>query len=418
MEPYLYQYLSKEKVKDMAEAFHKCLGLSVSILDADGSVLIACGEPLCYCRHIQSKLGNNACHVLRKNACRHAIVLGESYIFSCHANLYNILFPLTIHKNTLLGSVLVGPFVMEQVDSSLLEGLDEVLHASVSFMLELYESAREIPVLLPSQVTPLSKLIFYLFSDSVSGNLSLLTMNQDKLYQQSRINEAIQRYKSFEYYPNTVYPYQLEQQLITKVKSGNISEAKGILNDLMGSVLFSEGSSLSAIKNRSIELSAILSRAIIQSGAEAASSLKINNQFIQTVQDTETLEDLCFRLQEVVEEFTATAFPTKENDTKNAEPIKQALQYISHNFASPITLQEVAEQVNLSASYFSTLFKQVCNTSFKEYLTMIRIEESKRLLANTSDSIIDIAVAVGFGDQSYFTKVFRKYTGLTPKQYR
>ncbi len=418
MEPYLYQYISKDKLKDMAEAFHKCLQLSVSVLDAEGTTLIACGEPLCYCRHIQSRLGENACLGLRKNACRHAIVLGESYIFSCHANLYNILFPLTIHKNTLLGSVLVGPFVMEQVDTSLLAGVDELLHSSVSFMLELYESAQEIPVLLPSQVTPLSKLIYYLFSDSISGSTSLLTMNQNKLYQQSKINEAIQRYKSFEYFTNNAYPYQLEQQLITKVKTGNISEARGILNDLLGNVLFAEGSSLAAIKNRSIELSAILSRAIIESGAEAASTLKINNQFIQIVQETETLDDLCFRLQEVVEEFTGKAFPSKDHDSKGNEPIRLALQYISRNFATPITLQEVAEHVNLSAPYFSGLFKQVCGTSFKEYLTMIRIEESKRLLTNTSDSIIDIAVAVGFGDQSYFTKVFRKHTGLTPKQYR
>lgn len=417
MDEYLYQYISKEKLTDMATSFHKCLNLSISILNAGGSTLINCGQPLCYCRLIQSRIGENACLTLRKNACRHAIVLGESYIFSCHANLYNILFPLTLKNNTLLGSVLVGPFVMEQVDSSLLEGIDQLLHAPLSLMLDLYESTNEIPVLLPSQVTPLSKLIYYIFSDSIGTTDSTLNMNQNKLYQQSKINETIQRYKSFEYFPTT-YPYQLEQQLITKVKNGNISKAKEILNELMGIVFFSEGSSLSAIKNRSIELSALLSRAIIESGAEAASSLRINNQFIQTVQETKTLDDLCFRLQEVVEEFTNKAFPTKDNHAKIAEPIREALRYISRNFNMPLTLQDVAEQVNLSAPYFSTLFKQVCDTSFKEYLTMIRIEESKRLLANTSDSIIDIAVAVGFSDQSYFTKVFRKYTGITPKQYR
>ena len=49
---------------------------------------------------------------------------------------------------------------------------------------------------------------------------------------------------------------------------------------------------------------------------------------------------------------------------------------------------------------------------------MVRIEESKRLLANTDYSVIDIAVASGFGDQSYFSRVFKKYTGLTPRQYR
>ena len=84
----------------------------------------------------------------------------------------------------------------------------------------------------------------------------------------------------------------------------------------------------------------------------------------------------------------------------------------------PVTLEETAGHVGLNPAYFSTLFKQSCGSSFKEYLNMIRIEESKRLLANTDYPILDIAVSVGFEDQSYFSKVFKKYTGLTPKQYR
>ena len=83
-----------------------------------------------------------------------------------------------------------------------------------------------------------------------------------------------------------------------------------------------------------------------------------------------------------------------------------------------LTLEEVANHVHLNPAYFSSLFKQSTGSSFKEYLNMVRIEESKRLLANTDYSVIDIAVASGFGDQSYFCRVFKKYTGLTPRQYR
>ena len=79
---------------------------------------------------------------------------------------------------------------------------------------------------------------------------------------------------------------------------------------------------------------------------------------------------------------------------------------------------KVANHVHLNPTYFSTLFKQSTGSSFKEYLNMVRIEESKRLLANTDYSIIDISLATGFEDQSYFSKVFKKFTGLTPKQYR
>ena len=129
-----------------------------------------------------------------------------------------------------------------------------------------------------------------------------------------------------------------------------------------------------------------------------------------------TLDELCYRLQETVETFTECVFnyiPSKNNDI-----IKKAIQYISQNFASSITLKDVADHVHLNPAYFSTIFKQSTGSSFKEYLNMVRIEESKRLLTNTNYSVIDISVATGFEDQSYFSKVFKKYTGLTPKQYR
>ena len=83
-----------------------------------------------------------------------------------------------------------------------------------------------------------------------------------------------------------------------------------------------------------------------------------------------------------------------------------------------VTLEDVANEVHLAPSYFSTLFKQSTGSSFREYLNMVRIEESKRLLMTTEHSISDIALATGFEDQSYFTKIFKKHTGLTPKQYR
>ena len=103
---------------------------------------------------------------------------------------------------------------------------------------------------------------------------------------------------------------------------------------------------------------------------------------------------------------------------QNHEIIKKPILYISEHFNGSLTLEDVASHVHLHPSYFSTLFKTCTGSAFKEYLNMVRIEESKRLLANTDFSIIDIAMAVGFEDQSYFSKVFKKYTGLTPKQFR
>jgi len=204
--------------------------------------------------------------------------------------------------------------------------------------------------------------------------------------------------------------------MITKLKTGNTSEAKALLNELLGYVFFSQGNNLEIIKSRSLELCALLSRAAIEGGATSDSILKINNQLLTIIPTINNIDTLCYKLQEAIDAFTDCMF--KYVPGKNSELIKKAIHYISKKFADPVTLEDVAALVHLNPAYFSTIFKQSTGSSFKEYLNMVRVEESKRLLSNTDYSLIDIAIATGFENQSYFSKVFKKYTGLTPKQYR
>lgn len=305
---------------------------------------------------------------------------------------------------------------MDKPDSLLISEIAKRYPIPTEDLLEMYDESGELVVLPPSKVTYLSRLLYYLFSGLIADSKEQLLTNQGKLLQQSRINESIQMYKNSGALKKNNYPYDKEKQLITKVKTGNALEAKALLNDLLGYVFFSEGSNLEIVKSRSIELCSLLSRAAIEGGATSDSILKINNQFLKTLQSVCSLDDLCYKLQETIDVFTECMF--ERIPSKNNEIIKKAIRYISRNFASPLTLEEVAGEVHLNPAYFSTMFKQSTGSSFKEYLNMVRIEESKRLLSNTDYSVIDIAVATGFEDQSYFSKVFKKYTGLTPKQYR
>ncbi len=256
-----------------------------------------------------------------------------------------------------------------------------------------------------------------MFSSLISESKLLFLKKQEQLYQQSQINETIQYYKNTEITDVTsTYPLEKEQDLITKVKTGNINEAKGILNELLGYVLFADGGRLDVMKSRALELCTLLSRSCIESGGVPDKVLSLNTTFIKNIAACKSSEDLCYILQEIVETFSHNLF--NKTSTKNKELIKHAISMISKNYASNITLEDIANEVHLNPAYFSTLFKKEVGHSFKEYLNMLRIEESKRLLTNSNYSIVDIAIAVGFEDQSYFSKVFKKYTGITPKQYR
>ena len=317
----------------------------------------------------------------------------------------------------LLGSILVGPFLMTRPDSVMITDVNKRYKIPVYDLLELYDEAQNIKVIPPAMVNQISKLLFYLFSGLISESRMIFAEKQEKLQQQSKINENIQLYKSLQIHDATpVYPLEKEKDLITKVRTGNVREAKGILNELLGYVLFADGGSLDVMKSRALELCALLSRASMENGGVPDEILALNETFIKNITNCRNTEDLCFRLQEIVETFSNATF--NKTPVKNKEIIKNAIRIISEKYADNITLDYVAGQVHLNPAYFSTLFKKETGHSFKEYLNMTRIEESKRMLLNSNYSIVDIAVSVGFEDQSYFSKVFKKYTGITPKQFR
>ena len=374
---FLYTIIEKKQLKEMMEAFQACMDLPIQLIDEKGSILLSYGNKASFCTRFQQFLPKEeTCEKLHINASKKAIDLGETYIFSCHANLNHIVFPLQ-NNGTFLGSVLVGPFLMDQPDSLLIQDIARKYTIPTSSLLDLYDDSNSIKVLSPAVVTHVSRLLYYLLANLITESRQQMIINRGKLYQQSKINESIQNFKSGAAKVDSNYPYELEKSLMTKVKTGNIQEAKSVLNNLLGYVFFSEGNSLETIKSRAIELCSLLSRAAIEGGALTDNILKINNNFLKILQNINDFESLCYKLQEIVEEFINSMFnliPSRNNDI-----IKKAIKYISRNYHNPITLEDVANEVHLNPSYFSGLFKNSTGSSFKEYLTMVRIEESKRL---------------------------------------
>ena len=416
MEPLLYEKIDKQNIRQMLETFYRCISLPIQILNEKGDILDSFGPLPEYCGLFRKHLPKDeTCAKLHANASQLALSLGEAYIFSCHSGLNHIVFPLSNEK-TLLGSILAGPFLMDRPDSLMLSTVGEKYKIATTELLDMYEAADQLPVLEPSYVTYVSRLLYYMCSGLLTDGRNEYVLNHSKFKQQAAINESIQTYKASGTSLQKGYPYEKEKELITKLKTGDSSSAKALLNDLLGYVFFAEGSNLEIVKTRAIEICSLLSRAAIEGGATSDSILKINNRFLKSMAGIQTLDDLCYKLQESVDVFAECMF--NYIPTKNSEILKKAIRFISQNYNTDITLQKTADHVHLNPSYFSTLFKQSTGSSFKEYLNMVRVEESKQLLSNTENPVIDIALSVGFSDQSYFSKVFKRYTGLTPREYR
>ena len=104
---------------------------------------------------------------------------------------------------------------------------------------------------------------------------------------------------------------------------------------------------------------------------------------------------------------------------KYSDVILKAKRFIEENYADQnTTLSSVAQAVCLSPNHFSTIFSQECKTTFIEYLTNVRIENAKRLMRETDMKGYDIAYECGFSDPHYFSYIFKKNTGLSPREYK
>lgn len=98
--------------------------------------------------------------------------------------------------------------------------------------------------------------------------------------------------------------------------------------------------------------------------------------------------------------------------------VASAKDYIASRLDQDLGIEEMADQLNISPSYFCQLFKSHFGVTFVEYITKERMESAKKLLARTDRSIASIGASVGYRERRYFSKVFHKYYGMKPSEYR
>lgn len=108
---------------------------------------------------------------------------------------------------------------------------------------------------------------------------------------------------------------------------------------------------------------------------------------------------------------------TEESITENGI-VLNAIAYIREHYMEAIGLQDVAQCCNVSPEYLSRIFKEETGVKFVDFLANFRISVGKRMLATGNYKVSEVAEAVGFNDQKYFQKVFKKICGISPAEYK
>ena len=109
---------------------------------------------------------------------------------------------------------------------------------------------------------------------------------------------------------------------------------------------------------------------------------------------------------------------TFKNRSLTHTQLQQVLDYINTHLDRDLSLVKIAGVINISPTYFATLFKRATGISPHQYVIQQRVEQAKLLLSKTDLMIADIALQVGFSSQSHLTQQFKRLTSMTPKQAR
>lgn len=139
--------------------------------------------------------------------------------------------------------------------------------------------------------------------------------------------------------------------------------------------------------------------------------------------DPQNISDVLNRINRLPADAAGSPSDCRASSAAKEDPIhndnlKKIVNYLKANFYRKVQLTDIAEEFFLNKNYICYLFQKYLNTTFGQYLTTLRLDRSKALLEDFSLSMNNIAKQVGFSDEFYFNKVFKKYTNVTPGVYR
>lgn len=171
------------------------------------------------------------------------------------------------------------------------------------------------------------------------------------------------------------------------------------------------------LKNELICSAVLASRAAVDGGLDVELSYMLCNVYIQKIESAKTFTDLAALSIEIVVDY-ASRVNEMLLGTSASPIIERAIQYISRNINQRIFVEDIAKALNVNRSYLSIKFKAETGMTITDYIMKQKIIESQRLIRFTDKSLAQISCYLDFSSQSYFQLQFKKYTGMTPNQYK
>ena len=212
--------------------------------------------------------------------------------------------------------------------------------------------------------------------------------------------------------------YEFESQMLHFVENGDMD---GLLEHVKSHSTGRPGkvakTYLRQIKNIFISSATLVSRAAIRGGLPTEEALSLSDRYIQHCENHTDPEQIMNLQYHMVLDYTSLVAEL-QNGVRYDKFLRSVTSYVREHLTEHISVEQIAKDLYVSRSYLSTKFKKETGETLSSYIQKQQIERAKDYLKNTKKSILEISTYLGFSSQGYFQNVFKKHTGMTPKEFR
>lgn len=311
------------------------------------------------------------------------------------------------------GFVLIGPFLSSIPTTDFIRDTISTNKLPISERKQLHEFYKSLSVIGSNDSNSIGELIVNMCT---YNHIDSQLITSDTSIQQP--NKAQRKTMIAESNDVIEFRYQYEKQLMNAITKGDKEEIARITNEANSVFNLSDRipeSPIRSAKNLLLVLNTLCRFAAEKGGIHPIHLHNLSEKFALLIERAPNLPHLKKLVGIMIHEYCDGV---NQFSTRNYSPIvKKAINYIELNLEEPLTLKEISAIIHVNPSHLSRKFKNETKMNMIDYINHKRVEEAKLYLQRGNSSITEIAFMVGFNDLNYFSRVFKKFTSLTPSQY-
>ncbi|MDQ7095143.1 PocR ligand-binding domain-containing protein [Desulfosporosinus sp. PR] len=413
------KFLNQKYMHKMLGSFSQATGLYTEAVNMEGKTFFLPGnaERCEFCKFVRSQSkGTVKCQESYKRASLEAAKWQEPYFFRCHAGLVLWAVPILINEES-LGSIICGQVLMWEPDEFYWEELKPFNEGNVDFE-ELKKLVQKLEIVSPKRTQAAADMLFVVVNHFLKRNIHILEEKEAFQEQLQQFRQELEKKKKLPSSETDDYEGYLkkERNFLSYIRLGDRTRAEKTLRKLLIDLYDKVAGDKKTIKLRLIELATLVSRAAVEGGANAERAMAMLNEFNEGVIALDKVEEFLFKIHTIVEKLLEEIFALA--DKKHLSLVKEARYFMMENYSRSIKIDDIAGHLCISPSHLSHLFRKELNCTVNDYLTRVRVEKAVELMKKHELSVEQVSRSVGFKNQSYLAKVFKKYIGVSPMVYR